>query len=219
MYDFDIGKATIYAFLDVSNYNLIIQENQELVISRIDNISTDLEFYSPSTQITFPIHLTMNGINDIDGMNYDVVFSKLYSIGTGTLYNHINNEILLEDLDIKRTGTGIIEIENAKDYSIYPSDDLYPADDVFPGRTTDGLKQLEIQEKEEGLYPSNDLYPADNLYPQNATDKWIIYKFKLYRQYFEGEKEKIKDTGLYYYQSQKTDLTNKLKLEIKYERS
>lgn len=217
-FDHATQKATIYAFLDISNYNIIIQDGQEIVISRTDKIITDLQFYSPFSEVTFPVHLTMNGISQITGMEYDTIYSKLYSIGTGTLYNQINNEVLVEDLDFKKIGTGLVGIEGAKDYAIYPSSTTYPNFTLYPGRTAEDLAKLEIIDNGEGLYPSPYLYPNLTTYPKLATDKWVIYKFKLYKQLYSGEQEIIQDTGLYYYQVQKTDLTGNIKLEIKYER-
>ena len=35
-YDYILNKYIIYAYLDISNYNIIIQENQPITISRID---------------------------------------------------------------------------------------------------------------------------------------------------------------------------------------
>lgn len=218
-YSYDTQECIIYAFLDVSKYNIIIQESQSIVISRIDKIITDLKFYSPFPEVIFPTHLTMNGIMEMTGMDYDTIYSQLYSIGTGTLYNKMNNEVLVEDLDFKKIGTGLVGIEGAKDYATYPSFTLYPSPTLYPGRTTEGLAKLKIEDKGEGLYPSPSLYPGADTYPKVATDKWVIYKFKLYRQRWEGEQEIIEDTGLWYYQSQKTDLTGNLRLEIKYERS
>lgn len=213
-------NIVIYAFLDVSKYNIIMQEGQKLIISRIDKITTDLKLYSPFSEVTFPVHLMMNGIMEIIGMEYETIYSRLYSIGTGTLYNKMNTEIPVEQLDFKKTGTGLVSIESAKDYAIYPAPDLFPGPDVFPGRPSEGLTKLQIEDKGEGLYPSLDLLPGQDTYPEEATDKWVIYKFKLYRQVWtENQGDIAVDTGLWYYQSQKTDLKGDLKLEIKYERS
>lgn len=223
IYNYETQECTIYAFLNVSRYNIIIQENQNLVISRIDKIITDLKFYSPFSEATFPTHLTMNGITEHIGMEYNILFSRLYSIGTGTLYDKIKNEVLIDDLDFKKEGTGIVKIECAKDYAIYPSSVLYPSPTLYPGRSAEKLKKIKIEDKGEGLYPSFSLYPETNAYPKVATDKWVIYKFKIYRQSFfldenSNEQQFVEDTGLWYYQSQKTDLMGNLKLEIKYER-
>lgn len=218
-FDYNTTKIKLYAFLDVSKYQLLFQENQQVVISRIDKITTDLKFFSPSSDIKFPLHLTTKGLLEFIGYEYNTIYSELYSIGTGTLYNQINTEVLVSNLDFKKTGVGVVTIKSAENYAIYPSKTLYPSTTIYPGRTTIRLEKLKITDKGEGLYPSPSLYPSSSNYPKIATDKWVIYKFKLYRKRYEGEKEIIEDTGLYYYQSQKTDLTNFIKLEIKYERN
>ena len=46
------------AVLDVSNYNIYLQENQELSVTRKDIITTDALFYSnDKTKIPGPVHL------------------------------------------------------------------------------------------------------------------------------------------------------------------
>lgn len=61
-YDNDSGQYLLYAFLDVSKYQIIVQEGQEVVISRKDKITRDLQFYSPFSSVKYPTHLTSRGI-------------------------------------------------------------------------------------------------------------------------------------------------------------
>lgn len=217
-YDYYEENTMLYAFLDISRYQIYVQDGQEIIISRKDKITSDLLFYSPFKEVKYPTHLTTRGILEIKDMEYDEIFSQLYSLGLGTLYNVIEEEIPLEELDIKKEGIGTIIIESAKNYASYPSTTLFPSTSLFPGRTPEGLKKLEIKNKGEGLYPSLSLYPSKNSYPKQATQKWVIYKFKLYRKRYEGEKEIIEDTGSYYFQAQRINQTGSLKLNIKYER-
>lgn len=216
-FNYDTGQYEIYAFLDVSEYEIYVQPGEQIVISRKDKISSDLKFYSPFTEVKYPTHLTIRGILEVQGNDFNTVYSELYSIGFGTLYNTIEEEIKVEDLDFKKIGTGLIGLEGAKDYSVYPSSTLYPNITLYPGREIEGLQKLKIEDKGEGLYPSLLLFPGQT-YPQKATCRWVIYKFKLYRKRHEGEEEIIEDTGLYYYQSQMTNLIGDIKLKIKYER-
>nr|DAE60862.1 MAG TPA: hypothetical protein [Caudoviricetes sp.] len=52
------GKVLVMAVLDVSNYNIYLQENQELSVTRKDIITTDALFYSnDKTKIPGPVHL------------------------------------------------------------------------------------------------------------------------------------------------------------------
>ena len=58
-------QRDVLAVLDVSNYDLYIQDGEEIRITRIDEISTDAVFTSLSESATAPIHLYPNGIPGI----------------------------------------------------------------------------------------------------------------------------------------------------------
>ena len=216
-YNYDTNQYEIYAFLNVSEYDIYVQEGEEIVISRKDKISTDLKFYSNSSEVKYPTHLTIRGVLEVQGNDFNTVYSELYSVGFGTLYNIMQEEVKVEDLDFKKIGIGLVGLEGAKDYAVYPNSTLFPSSTLFPGRKIEGLQKLQIKNEGEGLYPSLLLFPGQT-YPQKATCRWVIYKFKLYRKRYEGEEEIIEDTGLYYYQSQMTNLIGDIKLKIKYER-
>ena len=217
--DYDGNKYILYAFLDVSKYQIIVQEGQEVVISRKDKITSDLQFYSPFSDVRYPTHLTTRGIIEKIGMEYNEIFSQLYSVGFGTLYSKIDTEeIPVAELDFKKEDIGVVTLIGAQDYAVYPSIDLFPSSELYPGRSSEGLKKLEIPDRGEGEYPSSLLFPSTELYPKQSSPKYVIYKFKLYRRRYEGELEIVEDTGLYYYQAQKVDGTGAIKLTIKYER-
>lgn len=218
-YDFNKEEYVIYAFLDVSEYQIIIQEEQEFNITRRDKITSDLLFFSPFSEVKYPVHLTIRGILETKGWNYDEVYSQLYSVGFGTTYNRIDTEeILINDLDFRKEGTGIIALKGAQNYAKYPDLNLYPNQSLYPGRNIAGLKDLKIPDDESKLYPNYELYPSIGLYPQKGTSKFVIYKFKLWRIIYEGLYSKTEDTGLYYYQSQKINGKGKINITIKYER-
>lgn len=218
-YDYKENKYVLYAFLDVSKYQIIVQEGQEVIISRKDKIMSDLLFYSPFSSVNYPVHLTMRGILELKGMEYDEVYSQLYSVAFGTLYNKIDTEeIPAEELDFKKEDLGTVSLIGAQNYAVYPNTDLFPSPDLHPGRSSEGLKKLEIPDRGEGQYPASLLFPSTELYPKQSSPKYVIYKFKLYRRRYEGELEIVEDTGLYYYQSQAIDGTGAIKLTIKYER-
>ena len=192
VYDFDTNKFTMYAYLDVSKYNIVVQESQPVVISRIDKIVSDMKFWSNSNSIKVPYHLTANGLRDITGMEYERVLSKLYSLGFGILPYKYTEEHLIEDLNISKTGIGEITVNNT--FNNFAKN---------------------------GLYPNTDLYPNKNLYPKPSTATLLIYKFKMYReQYTDPEQPPtLVDTGLFYVQYKKLEnfgIINNLK--IKYER-
>lgn len=74
-------------------------------------------------------------------MEYNEIFSQLYSVGFGTLYSKIDTEeIPVSELDFKKEGTGIVTLIGAQDYAVYPNTDLFPSPEVYPGRSSEGLK-------------------------------------------------------------------------------
>lgn len=188
----DTNEFVMYAYLDVSKYNITIQSGQPVVISRIDTIKSDMLFWSNNKSIKAPYHLTNDGIHAVSGMDYQRVLPKLYSVGFGVLPYLYLKEYLVEDIDIQKTGTGEITINGIE--SNFAKDDLFP---------------------------SPDLYPNPDLYPREATANLLIYKFKMYREVYENPElpPVLQDTGFYYVQYKeltKFGLINNLK--IKYER-
>lgn len=55
-------KVPVCAVLDTTNYNIYLQENQDLVITRNDRIISDARFFSKNKDIKGPVHLAPNGI-------------------------------------------------------------------------------------------------------------------------------------------------------------
>lgn len=192
VYDYDTNKFTMYAYLDVSKYNIVIQEAQPVLISRIDKIASDMKFWSNSNSIKIPYHLTTDGLHAVAGMEYERILPKLYSLGFGVLPYKYTEEHLIEDLNISKTGIGEITVNNT--FNNFAKN---------------------------GLYPSTDLYPNENLYPKPSTATLLIYKFKMYREHYTDPEQPptLVDTGLFYVQYKKLEnfgIINNLK--IKYER-
>lgn len=184
----------LYAFLDVSKYEITIQENEPIIISRVDKISSDMQFWANNPKLKAPYHLTGRGLIEIVGMEYQTTISKLYSVGFGVLPYSFIKEYLAEDLTIQKGTTGIINI----------SEDFYNL-------------------KNNDLYPSDDLYPKEDLYPQTPTANLLIYKFKMYKKVYpnpESDDYELEDTGMYYSQFRKFEKSEygKFNLSIKYER-
>ena len=193
MYDYSTSSFTMYAYLDVSRYNIVIQEGQPVVISRIDKITSDMKFWSNSKDIKTPYHLSADGIHKIQGIEYIRVLPKLYSAGFGILPYKFIKEVLAEDLTIEETALGELTISGLGNN--FAKDDLYP---------------------------SPNLYPSTDLYPREATANLLIYKFKMYYEIYEDPMEPettLVDTGKYYVQYK--ELTNFGvidSIKIKYER-
>ena len=125
-------------------------------------------------------------------MEYIRVLPKLYSVGFGILPYKYIDEYLVEDLDINKTGIGEITINGIN--SNFAKNDLYPRPDLYPG---------------------------PDLYPQTPTANLLIYKFKMYKEYYEDPMLPpiLEDTGLYYVQHKELDRFGLIKnLKIKYER-
>ena len=80
-YDYVTNKYEIYAFLDVSNYNIIVQDKQPIIISRTDKITSDMNLWTNSSKIKAPYHLSMRGMLNYEGMEYFRSIPKLHSIG------------------------------------------------------------------------------------------------------------------------------------------
>lgn len=191
-YDYDLNDYVLYAYLDISKYNIVIQGNQPIVINRIDKIKTDMNFWSNSSSVKAPYHLTMRSLLETGGYNYIRILPKLYSVGFGILPYLYIDEYLVEDLDIEKTGTGEITITGIN--SNFAKNDLFPRPD---------------------------LYPSPDLYPQAPTANLLIYKFKMYREVYEDPMLPpiLEDTGLYYVQYKKLTRFGLIEnLKIKYER-
>lgn len=189
----ETGVYTIYAYLNVENYNVVPQNSQPIVISRIDEIESDMLLWTnKSNLIKAPYHLTMRGLLDYMGLEYIQTVPKLYSIGFGPLPNLITKEYLVDNLDIQRSGIGEITINN----------------------------DLEAYYNSNELYPRPDLYPSPKLYPSKATEKYLMYKFKMYEiSYPEKLEDPVyTDTGLFYIQYKELKKHGVLNLKIKYER-
>lgn len=192
-YDYVSNKYVIYAYLNVSNYNIMVQDNQPIIISRVDKITSDMSMWANNSEIKAPYHLSMRGMLNYEGMEYFTTIPKLYSIGFGVLPYSLSKEYLVEDLVIQRGDVGIVEIKNV----------------------------LEAQYKSNTKYFNTDIYFDNNWCFQDPTYNYIIYKFKLYKETYENPENPPVwiDTGLFYTQYKKISKNGKINLSIKYERS
>lgn len=130
----------------------------------------------------------------MQGMEYQTIVPKLYSVGFGVLPYKFANEYLAENLTILKKDVGIINI--SEDFYNYKNNDLYPRED---------------------------LYPCADLYPRTPTANLLMYKFKMYKIIYSdpsSEEYELQDTGMYYtqYRELKNNEYGKLNLSIKYER-
>lgn len=192
-YDYDLDDYILYAYLDISKYNIVIQENQPIVINRIDKIASDMKFWSNSNTLKGPYHLTGRGMLETGGFDYNRILPKLYSVGFGILPYLYKSEYLAENLNIEKTETGEITING-----------------------------IESNFAKNDLFPRPDLYPSPTLYPQEPTANLLIYKFKMYKEVYEDPEQppNLVDTGLFYVQYKELSRFGLISnLKIKYERS
>lgn len=198
-------KFPVCAILDTSNYEIYLQENQELVITRRDIISSDAEFYSNSSLIKAPVHLAPYGTPQIiDQPNiyedptswqsfYDNGYGIIYSVGLSNYKDYINEELII--------GTDITLNVNNNEITI------------------EGLENSSFFAE---LYPDNNIYPRNNSYPTKTKSKYLIIKYKVWQNVHSGTYNNIintiTDTGLYYYQTIPLSKVGNLDLKIKYER-
>lgn len=202
-------KVPVCAVLDTSNYNIYLQENQELSVTRKDIITTDALFYSNDVnKVPGPAHLAPCGISQIieqpniynDKGSGWVSFNNpgygiLYSIGFSSYIDYIDQELIVgQDIQIEENGTEL-SISEIKNYL----------------------------SKDSSFVPSSEIYPSDDLYPIKQNYKYIIFKYKVWQIVNSGTYDNIistpTDTGYYYHQAIPINKFGKSNLKIKYERS
>lgn len=206
-----VAKVPVCAVLDVSNYDIYLQENQELTITRKDIINSDSIFWSDSNKVKGAIHLCPKYPSPIlEGKEFykygniykeaQKSFATLYSVGFSSFIDYIDKEYIVgEDIQV---------IQNNNELKI------------------EGLENYLTSNK--SLYPSINLYPEQGLYPRRSKYKYVIFKYKIWQENYDWSfgddadalyEEKIIDTNCYYHQAielNKHGLTN---LKIKYERN
>lgn len=198
-------KFPVCAVLDTSNYNIYIQDNQEINVSREDTITTDTLFYSNS--VKGPAHLAPRGLPQIINQENiynsdktawqsfnDNAYGILYSVGLSSYHNYIDKEFVIgEDIQLEQSGAELI-IKGLENYL-----------------STENL-----------IYPSNNIHPSSNLYPIRSNYKYIILKYKIWQMVHSGTYDNVvatsTDTKCYYYQAFSIDKFGKANFKIKYER-
>ena len=194
----EMSKLPVLAVLNTENYNIYLQENQELAITRKDIITTDALFYSNNKdKIQGPAHLVPFGIPEITQNKknyYSAAHGILYSIGLSSYTDYIDKEFIIgQDIEVEENGTEL----NIKGLENYLATD-------------------------NSLFPSNNIYPSAGLYPIKTNYKYVILKYKIWQNVHSGDFNNVittpTDTGYYYYQAIPIDKFGELDLKIKYER-
>lgn len=194
-------KYPVCAVLDTSNYNIYLQENQELSITRKDVITTDALFYSSNSKFTGPLHLAPDYLtryvgpvlaeNEPPMARYiKTIRPKLYSIGLSSYPDYIDKEFVIgQDIQVEQNGTEL-NINGIENYLATDSP----------------------------LFPSNDIYPSYDLYPVKSNYKYIIFKYQIWEELGGPYDNPFILTDDYYYQAIPIEKFGKSNLKIKYER-
>lgn len=189
---FTEDTENVLAYLDVSNSNIVIQSGQQIIINRIDQISTEAIFYSPFSDITYPSHLSVISGTFQEGLQIRKYASILGSIGLGFKYNEMHTETLYDDI-----------------WNIYVDWD-------YGGEAGKYIFYTFGEDKGDDLFPSPTLYPSEDLYPQPPKYNYLIYKYKLME--YDYIAEEWVDTNKWYYQSVPYEITNEIYVIAKIER-
>lgn len=151
-YDYGTQEYTLYAYLDVSSYNVVLQENQPLAVVRQDKVTSDYDFWSNSPRVNAPFHLSTDGFKDIIGFEATYYYPKLYSIGFGELPYSLQKEYKVEELDITQNNNVI---------------------------TIDGVQGNYLSDT---LYMSPDILMSEDLFMREATWRYLVYTFHLWKR-------------------------------------
>ena len=212
------NNMTLYACLDVSNYNIYVLEDEDIYISRKDIVSTEAE----CVDYDYPVHLMptgdiKNAIYNSASAEYEPIYANLYSMGLSKSKGILDEEYIIgQDIDIDilddtKFGFKLLKGENE---TIYPQNDLYTGDDIYP---------LPPYSRKE-LFPKNTLFPKNNLFPKESNYKFIFYKYQLYTIHWNGTDPntgyfEIKYLDEYYTTFLKNNTTGYFEIVTKIERS
>ena len=193
----DFSKESyVDAILDTSNYNIYIEKNQEISISRKDVITTDTLFYTNRKDlIKGPVHLCPAGIEEIfkTKIYQNKAHARLYSIGLSSYPNYIDKEYIIgTDIEMKANNNEI---------------DIIGLENYFNNNIP--------------VYLNNMLYAGNELYPIKTNYKYVIFKYLVYQQEYIDESTELTDdfdTDCFYYQTIPINKFGKTNLKIKYER-
>lgn len=183
-----------FTFLDTSNMNIIINNKEDFIITRVDNIQSS----GIADGIEYPLHL----INDIakreeitkeidEGGRIITVnestMAQLYSIGFGNTIGLMEEEYLIDNVEIDTDETSItFNVSRTKKIGHYPSEDLHL-----------------------GFYPTID------------NSKYLLFKYRLYKRYKNDFSDQYVVTYLdkYYTMSMLNEDFGNLNVKLKIERS
>lgn len=179
----------VCAVLDTSNYNIYLQKNQDLAITRKDVIETDAIFSSNNIKkVPGPVHLAPYGLPLTEQPTWynDVGYGILYSVGLSTYNDYIDKEFIVgQDVSLETVDNGV-KIKGIENYL----------------------------NTEKAIFCDINLYPGNNIFPMQTNYKYIILKYKVWQTIVAD----TINTGHFYYMAIPINKFGKSDLIIEYER-
>ena len=174
-YDYDeIQEQSTYnpdilAYIDVSEYNIVIAQDEKMIITRSDDFTSNMQ----CDGIDFPKHLAPYYMySHAEDTDESPIYARLYSIGFGASRGIMQEEYTLDDNEIviDKTDTDFsFWIKTGEKRTIYPSLSLQPRNNRYPMKDYQYIEQ----------YPSTTFLPSNSRYPMKSNVKYIIFKYKL----------------------------------------
>ena len=125
----------IKAMVDVSDYNLVLQENEELLITRVDVISSPESTYLGfGNNVKGLVHLSGLGMKEFKDLTAFRAYGKLHSVAVANTIGEFLDERLIGDLTFLHNNNQfeINSFFNSVATTLYPSNTLYPSDTLYP---------------------------------------------------------------------------------------
>lgn len=171
---------TCYAVVDVSNMNIVINQGEELSISRLDTHQSDAIVYN----YDYPLHL----VNYIANKDYDMnlgeqTIAQLYSVGLGNKLGLMESEHIIDfesdDVEISDTNINIIFNETIS-VGRYPSENLFPSEHLFPKK--DNSKYILLKYR---------LVRVDNDDNKTYLDEYYTMSYNIDLSRYNGQQKDI----------------------------
>lgn len=191
---FGVGVECV-TFLDTSNMNIIINSSETFMFTRVDNITSDGE----AKDIEYPLHL----INDIADKDAEW---KQIDIGGRTI--NVKETTMAK---LYSVGFGVIEGTMENEYLI---------ENVEIERDDTSITFELSRSYNEQIYPSLNIYPSTTLYPTKENTRYLIFKYKLYKRYYNEfiEEYVITELDEYYTMNMLNNNFGNLEIKLKLER-
>lgn len=177
------GNSGIYAVVDVSDLNIIINSDEKIIITRVDLFQSD----AICNGFDYPLHLvnfTANYNSYFNNMSGELncVIAQLYSIGLGNKLGLMEDEQIIDFEEVEIGDTNIqIDYQDTISVGIYPSENLYPSDTLYPKK--DNSKYLILKYRLGKIdYHTDEITYLDEYYTMN-------YKYDL--SMYDGQNKNI----------------------------